>query len=116
MGDDAAVLPPTQNLCSTCVSWTVDAASGQAVFALPPAYQLTEALITRATELLALQNAAPRWLLLSLTLPNADEAWLAAFSSALLAACEAGEMTLIGGDTTRGSPAIDLFCIGEADR
>ncbi len=47
-------------------------------------------------------GAEPAWLTLALTLPEADEAWLAAFSDSLFMQLNYYDMQLIGGDTTRG--------------
>ena len=51
---------------------------------------------------LAAMGAAPRWVLLALALPVADEAWLAGFSQGFFALAERYGVDLIGGDTTRG--------------
>ena len=63
---------------------------------------------------LAAVGAAPRWALLALALPAADEAWLADFSAGLFALADRYGMELIGGDTTR-SPlrTICITAIGE---
>jgi thiamine-monophosphate kinase len=47
-------------------------------------------------------GAEPAWLTLALTLPEADEAWLAAFGDSLFMQLNYYDMQLIGGDTTRG--------------
>jgi thiamine-monophosphate kinase len=63
---------------------------------------------------LAAMGAAPRWALLALGLPAADEDWLAQFSAGLFALAERFGVELIGGDTTR-SPVrtISIVAIGE---
>jgi thiamine-monophosphate kinase len=53
---------------------------------------------------LAAAGATPRCFLLSLGLPDADPAWLAAFSHGLLALADAHGCALVGGDTTRMPP------------
>ena len=63
---------------------------------------------------LAAMGAAPRWALLSLALPAADESWLAAFSAGFFALAERHGIELVGGDTVR-SPllTINITAIGE---
>jgi thiamine-monophosphate kinase len=63
---------------------------------------------------LAAMGAAPRWAMLALALPAADEAWLAAFSQGFFALAERHGVDLIGGDTTRGPLlTIGVTAIGE---
>jgi thiamine-monophosphate kinase len=62
---------------------------------------------------LAACGATPRWITLALALPEADEAWLEAFSAGLFALAERYAVELVGGDTTRGPLAIDLTALGE---
>lgn len=61
---------------------------------------------------MAAMGAEPRWATLALTLPHADEAWLAAFSSGFLALAAAAGVQLIGGDTTRGPLSITVQILG----
>lgn len=61
---------------------------------------------------LAAMGADPRWFLLALSLPDADEAWLAAFADGLFALADAHAIELIGGDTTRGPRTICITAIG----
>ena len=63
---------------------------------------------------LAAMGAAPRWATLALGLPQADEAWLAAFSEGFFALAERHGMDLIGGDTTRAAQiTICVTALGE---
>ena len=61
---------------------------------------------------LAAMGADPRWFLLALSLPDADEAWLAAFAEGMFALADAHSIELIGGDTTRGPRTICITAIG----
>ena len=63
---------------------------------------------------LAAMGAAPRWALLAIGLPSADEKWLDAFSAGLFALADRYGVELIGGDTTR-SPlrTISIVALGE---
>ena len=62
---------------------------------------------------LAAMGAKPRYALLSLTLPQINEAWIAKFSDGLWAALNQFDVELIGGNTTRGPLAIALTAMGE---
>ena len=62
---------------------------------------------------LAAMGARPRWALLALSLPEADEAWLAAFAAGLFACAHSYGVDLVGGDTTRGPRNQCLTILGE---
>lgn len=61
---------------------------------------------------LAAMGAHPAWGLLALTLPSADEEWLAQFSRAAGDLCRKHGVALIGGDTTRGPLSITVTLVG----
>jgi thiamine-monophosphate kinase len=63
---------------------------------------------------LAAMGARPRWATLALTLPEADENWLAAFAAGFLDLAQRHDVALIGGDTTRGPLTITVQAIGTA--
>ena len=58
-------------------------------------------------------GAKPLAFTLALSLPRADEAWLAPFARGLLALADAHECELVGGDTTRGPLNICVTVFGE---
>jgi thiamine-monophosphate kinase len=62
---------------------------------------------------LAAMGAQPRWALLALALPEADEAWLAAFAEGFLALAQAHGVDLVGGDTTHGPLNVCVTVMGE---
>jgi len=66
---------------------------------------------------LAAMGATPRYALLSLALPSADEAWIAAFARGFFALAEVHEVELVGGDTTRTPPGgtltLNVTILGE---
>lgn len=64
---------------------------------------------------MAAMGALPRWALLSLALPQADEAWLGQFSSGFLALAAEHGVDLIGGDTTRGPLNLSVTILGEVE-
>jgi thiamine-monophosphate kinase len=65
---------------------------------------------------LAAMGAAPRWVLLAIALPRANEKWIAAFSRGFFALARKTGTELIGGDTSRGPLAIAITVIGEVPR
>ena len=65
---------------------------------------------------LAAMGATPRWVLLSLALPDANENWLARFCAGWFALAEQHGVSLIGGDTTRGALAFSVTAMGEVTR
>ncbi|HTQ76607.1 MAG TPA: thiamine-phosphate kinase [Burkholderiales bacterium] len=64
---------------------------------------------------MAAMGADPRWALLAISLPAADEAWLAAFGEGLFALAARFGVELVGGDTTRGPLAVCVTILGEVD-
>jgi thiamine-monophosphate kinase len=61
---------------------------------------------------LAAMGARPAWALLALTLPEADEAWLAEFARGLSELARTHEVALVGGDTTRGPLCVSVQLLG----
>jgi thiamine-monophosphate kinase len=63
---------------------------------------------------LAAMGAAPKWVLLAIGLPSADEAWLDAFAAGFFALASRYGVDLIGGDTTRAPQiTITVTAMGE---
>lgn len=62
---------------------------------------------------LAAMGARPRWALLSLSLPQLDEAWLEDFCRGFFALAAQMGVSLIGGDTVRGPLSITVQVTGE---
>ncbi len=65
---------------------------------------------------LAAMGATPRWALLCIALPEADERWIGAFARGLFALADAHGVALIGGDTTKGPLTISITVLGEIER
>ncbi len=61
---------------------------------------------------LAAMGADPAWVTLALTLPNSDSEWLKAFSRGFLSLATKHNVSLIGGDTTRGPLSISVTAHG----
>jgi thiamine-monophosphate kinase len=62
---------------------------------------------------MAAMGAQPRWAMLALSLPQADETWLQQFSAGFFALAEQHGVELIGGDTTRGPLNLCVTIMGE---
>lgn len=100
IGDDGAVLrvPDGHTVVTAAATlgapaWTEREGDGA---------RLGHDVMTMALKPLLAAGARPAWATLALTLPEADEQWLAAFSDGLFAAAESHSVVLVGGDTTRG--------------
>lgn len=61
---------------------------------------------------LAAMGARPLGMTLALTLPEADDFWLHAFSEGLAQACSQYTIPLVGGDTTRGPLTMSVSVFG----
>jgi thiamine-monophosphate kinase len=64
---------------------------------------------------LAAMGAVPRWATLAISLPVADDVWLAQFSAGFFALANAHKVDLVGGDTTRGPLNLCVTIFGEVD-
>jgi thiamine-monophosphate kinase len=62
---------------------------------------------------MAAMGAMPYWATLALTLPSVDHEWLAAFAKGFFDLAEEFNVSLIGGDTTRGPLAMTVTIMGE---
>lgn len=65
---------------------------------------------------LAAMGAEPAWATLSLSLPSADEAWLAEFAAGLFGLAKRHGVQLVGGDTVRGPLVLTLQAHGFTPR
>ncbi|MGS3448112.1 thiamine-phosphate kinase [Klebsiella electrica] len=106
IGDDCALLniPEKKTLA---ISTDTLVAGNHFLPDIDPADLAYKALAVNLSDLAAM-GAEPAWLTLALTLPAADEAWLAAFSDSLFMQLNYYDMQLIGGDTTRGPLSMTL--------
>jgi thiamine-monophosphate kinase len=62
---------------------------------------------------MAAMGAMPYWAMLALTVPGVDHKWLAAFAKGFFDLADEYEVSLIGGDTTRGPLALTVTIMGE---
>jgi len=65
---------------------------------------------------LAAMGAQPRWATLALSLPQADDSWLAAFADGFFKCAGQYGVELIGGDTTRGPLNLSVTIMGEVPK
>lgn len=110
IGDDAAVLdvPGDRDLVTT-----VDTLNAGVHFdAKTPAADIGyKALAVNLSDLAAM-GAEPRWALLSLSLPEADEGFLAAFVEGFLSLARQHGVSLVGGDTCAGPLSVTVTALG----
>ena len=100
IGDDCALLiPPTDEQLVVTLDTLV--ADVHFFAAANPEGIGHKALAVNLSDLAAM-GATPAWATLALTLPKADEAWLAAFCRGLFALADRYGVQLVGGDTTHG--------------
>ena len=111
IGDDCALLGPSPGM-HLAVS-TDMLVEGRHFAAGADPFKLGHKALAVNLSDLAATGAAPRWATLALALPNADEAWLERFSAGFLALAGRFDVTLVGGDTTRGPLNISVTIMGE---
>jgi thiamine-monophosphate kinase len=110
IGDDAALIDWTPD---KALAVTVDTlVSGVHFLPDTDAFKLGHKALAVNLSDLAAMGAEPAWATLALTLPRADEAWLAGFSHGFFSLAARHGVTLIGGDTTRGPLSITLQVMG----
>lgn len=110
VGDDCALLaPPPGELLAV----TTDTLLAAVHFPLDAPAQLIaqRALAVNLSDIAAM-GATPRWFQLALTMPKADQSWLAEFSAGLNAMACQFNCVLVGGDTTRGPLTISITLMG----
>lgn len=111
VGDDAALLLPTPGK-ALAVSSDVLVCDRHFFADTDPYWLGHKALAVNLSDMAAM-GARPRWFLLSLALPAVDKDWLARFSAGLFSLADAHEVSLVGGDTTRGPLNLSLQILGE---
>ncbi|MFU8832020.1 MAG: thiamine-phosphate kinase, partial [Wenzhouxiangella sp.] len=112
IGDDAAMLRPTPEhaLVATTDSLVLD----RHFTADWPAEDIGHLALAVNLSDLAAMAARPRWALLSLTLPEADMAWLDGFLDGFLALADRYDVSLVGGNISSGPLNIGVQLLGEA--
>lgn len=110
VGDDCALLaPPAGELLAV----TTDSLLATVHFPLDsPARLIAERALAVNLSDMAAMGATPRWFQLALTMPSANQDWLAEFSAGLNAMACRFNCALVGGDTTRGPLTISITLMG----
>ncbi len=109
-GDDCAILNAPVD-CQIVISTDTLVEGTHFLPGVNPAWVAHKALASNLSDIAAM-GATPSWVSLALTLPQADESWLAAFSDAFFALADYYGVQLIGGDTTKGPLSITLTIQG----
>ncbi len=113
VGDDCALIDVSAG-CELVISTDTLVSSTHFFADADPAKLGHKALAVNLSDLAAM-GAAPRYVMLALTLPSIDEKWLAAFSAGFFKLADEFGVELIGGDTTRGPLSITLTVFGEVE-
>ena len=114
VGDDAALLEVQPGM-QLAVSSDMLVAGRHFFEDADPAALGHKALAVNLSDLAAM-GARPLAFTLALALPQADHAWLAAFSRGLLALAGEHGCPLVGGDTTRGPLNVCITVFGQTPR
>ena len=114
IGDDCALVsvPENYQLAITTDTMVENTHFLPAISAEDLAYK---AIATNLSDL-ASMGAQPKWISLALTLPTVNETWLSAFSESLLNTLQHYNVTLIGGDTTKGTLSITITAQGFVEK
>jgi len=110
VGDDGAILRPPEGFDLIAVSDTL--VEGVHFPAGAPARSVGHRALAVNLSDIAAMGGAPAWSLLALTLPRADETWLKEFAKGFSLLALEHEVSLVGGDTTRGPLMIGVQVLG----
>jgi len=113
VGDDCALLRPPPGRLLAVSTDTLVSGHHFAPEVNPEALG-HKALAVNLSDLAAM-GAEPAWASLAITLPSADEAWLAAFMRGFSSLADAFGVALVGGDTTAGPLSVTLTVQGFVD-
>jgi len=111
VGDDAALMQVSAGQVLAVSSDML--VSGTHFFADADPYMLGHKTLAVNISDLAAMGATPRWATLAISLPEADEVWLARFSAGFFALAQQHGVELVGGDTTRGPLNLCVTIFGE---
>ncbi len=111
IGDDAAVLSLSAG-CELVVSTDTLNAGVHFDPQTPPACLGHKALAVNLSDLAAM-GAVPRWVLLSISMPEHDQAWFEGFIDGFLNLAKEFGVALVGGDTCSGGLSITVTAMGE---
>jgi thiamine-monophosphate kinase len=111
VGDDAALitLSPEHQLA---ISTDMSVAGTHFFNDSPPYFIGWKSLAVNISDMAAM-GATPKWATLAIALPDVDKDWLSEFSRGFFACANFFDVSLIGGDTTRGPLNISVQIMGE---
>ncbi|MFK5971245.1 MAG: thiamine-phosphate kinase [Candidatus Marithrix sp.] len=111
IGDDAAIctIPPNMQLVTAIDTLVADVHFP--LLTTKPEDVGYKALAVNLSDMAAM-GATPVWMTLALTCPEFNEIWLQRFSDGLLELAQLNQVSLIGGDTTRGPLTITIQITG----
>ena len=112
VGDDAAIIQPEPGMQMLTSTDMLVAGTHFFPGAEPEALGW-KTLAVNVSDIAAM-GATPRWALLAMSLPEADEQWIESFARGFFACADAFSVELIGGDTTRGPLNFCVTIMGEA--
>ena len=110
VGDDAALFSPEQGY--QLVTTTDTLTEGVHFSANTSAKDIAHKSLAVNLSDIAAMGAKAKYFTLAITLPKIDKSWLQEFSDSLRQLSEYYKVSLIGGDTTRGSLTITITMIG----
>ena len=110
VGDDASVLSLEQG--NQLVATTDTLIESIHFSANTPAKDIAYKSLAVNLSDIAAMGAKAKYFTLAITLPKIDQSWLKEFSDSLRQLSESYEVSLIGGDTTRGPLSITITIIG----
>jgi thiamine-monophosphate kinase len=113
VGDDAALLQVPAGLALVAATDTL--VEGRHFLSGTPAAAVGHQVLAVNLSDLAAMGAVPAWALLSLSLPEADDDWLAGFAAGLYALADRVGVELVGGDTVRGPLVVTVEVLGFVD-
>lgn len=115
VGDDAALLRPAPGRELVLTTDTLVAGRHFPGDGFPAEALGHRALAANLSDIAAM-GAEPAWALLSLTLPDIDEAWVAAFARGFDALARRTDTALVGGNISAGPLAVAVTLAGQVDR
>jgi thiamine-monophosphate kinase len=113
VGDDAALLRVPEGTALVAATDTL-VENVHFLADAPPDSVGHQALAVNLSDLAAM-GAQPAWALLSLSLPDGDEAWVAAFAAGFHALAARTGVALVGGDTVRGARVVTVCVLGHVE-
>lgn len=111
VGDDAALVSASPGH-QLAISTDMSVAGTHFFNDCPPYFIGWKSLAVNISDMAAM-GANPKWATLAIAIPDIDKAWLSEFSRGFFACADDFNVSLIGGDTTRGPLNISVQIMGE---